>query len=164
MRGPGRGPSGGCISHPILAERGESMNRMLGRIGGILFSIIFVAAGIFTLVMGVRRMMDLNAGKYIETQATITRIDSVETTDSDTGTRTEYDITVEYNVNGRKYVSHLGEQPKKFYEGMTLTVLYNADRPTDVILPGQTASFIMIGMGIVGIVAGVAAFIKRPYF
>jgi hypothetical protein len=37
------------------------MNRMLGRIGGIVFSIIFVAAGIFTLVMGVRRMMDLNA-------------------------------------------------------------------------------------------------------
>lgn len=142
------------------------MNRTLARVGSMAFSLIFIAVGIFILGLGVKRMVNLNAGKYIETQATITRIEASEAFDSDApgGTRTEYDITVEYKINGRKYVSRLGEEPKDFYEGMELTVLYNVDDPTDVILPGQASSFIMMGMGVVGIAAGAVTFFKRRDF
>lgn len=145
-------------------RRELGMNRLFARIGGVMFAVIFIVAGGLSLTMGVRRMVKLNTGKYVETQATITRIETTHYADSDTGSRTDYDITVEYVIDGRKYVSQLGEQPSNFYEGMELTVLYNVDNPTDLILPGQMGSYIMIGLGIVGIAAGIAAFFKRRIF
>ena len=138
------------------------MQKFLSGIGGILFSLLFVAAGIFCLVMGVNRLTKLNSGKLIETQATITNIESTTTYDADTNTdRIEYQITVEYTVDGKKYVSLLGETPKEFHEGMELTVLYDVDNPSEVVLPGKTGAFIMMGLGVVGILAGGVVFLKK---
>jgi len=139
------------------------MQRLLSGVLGIVMSIVFVAAGIFTLVMGIGHLQKLNAGKYVETQATITKIETIEVSDSDApgGTREEYEVTVEYTVDGKKVVSQLRETPKEFYEGMELTVIYNIDKPTDVTLPGTTGAYIMMGMGVLAILAGVVMFLKR---
>lgn len=139
------------------------MQRLLSGVLGIVMSIVFVAAGIFTLVMGIGHLQKLNAGKYVETQATITKIETIEVSDSDApgGTREEYEVTVEYTVDGKKVVSQLRETPKEFYEGMELTVIYNIDKPTDVTLPGTTGAYIMMGMGMLAILAGVVMFLKR---
>jgi len=139
------------------------MQRLLSGVLGIVMSIVFVAAGIFTLVMGIGHLQKLNAGKYVETQATITKIETIEVSDSDApgGTREEYEVTVEYTVDGKKVVSQLRETPKEFYEGMELTVIYNIDKPTDVTLPGTTGAYIMMGMGVLAILVGVVMFLKR---
>ena len=139
------------------------MKKTMTGIMGIVLAVVFLAVGIFVLVMGIHHLQKLNAGKYVETQATITKIetDVVHDPDSPGGTREEYEITVEYTVDGKKYVSRLGETPKEFHEGMELTVLYNVDNPMDVTLPGTTGAIIMIAMGVVAALAGVVMFLKR---
>ena len=139
------------------------MQKILSGVLGIVMALVFLAAGVFTIVMGVGHLQKLHAGKYVETQATITKIETIEVSDEDApgGTREDYEITVEFTVDGKKVVSQLRETPKEFYEGMELTVLYNMDKPTDVTLPGTTGAYIMIGMGVVAILLSVVLILKR---
>ena len=139
------------------------MKNFFSGVGAIVMAVVFLAAGIFCIYMGADRLQKMNAGKYVETKATVTNIEKEEIYDSDSpgDTRTEYHITVEYSVDGNKYVSKLGETPSEFNEGMELTVLYNVDNPSEVVLPGNTGSYVMIGIGVVGVLAGIALFLKK---
>ncbi len=139
------------------------MKKLLSGVVGIVFALIFLAAGVFCTVTGISQLKKLNEGKYVETQATITKVETITVSDSDApgGTREEYEITVEYTLDGKKVVTLLNGTPKEFYEGMELTVLYNIDKPTDVILPGATGFYIMIGLGVVGILIGIVLILKR---
>jgi len=139
------------------------MNKIVSGVVGIVMAIVFLAAGVFTLVTGIGHLQKLNAGKFVETQATITKIETMEVSDDDApgGIREDYEITVEYTVDGKKVVSQLRETPKEFYEGMELTVIYNMDKPTDVTLPGTTGAYIMIGMGVVGIIVGLVLILNK---
>ena len=119
----------------------------------IFITVIVLGASIFNLSLGIGRIIKLNTGKYEETQAVITKIEESTSVDSEGTTTTDYTITVEYTVDGKRYVSQLGETPQKFHEGMELTVLYEIDNPLEVVLPGTTGAFIMIGIGVVGLVA-----------
>ena len=139
------------------------MKRFLSGAGAILMAVVFLAAGVLNIVLGFNRMSKINAGKYIETQAKITNIESIEVADADApgGTRTDYTITVEYTIDGKKYVSQLGEIPNEFHEGMELKVLYNIDKPTDLILPGNGGTVIHFVIGAVGVLAGIALFLQK---
>ena len=138
------------------------MNKFLSGIGAIIMAIVFIAAGAFCAFMGISRIQKMNSGKYAETQATVTNIETNEVYDSENDTyNTEYEITVEYTVDGEKYVSLLGETPKEFHEGMELTVLYNIDKPSEVVLPGTTGSYIMIALGAVGVIVGIVLLLKK---
>ena len=137
------------------------MSGGLNRLLSLIMSVVFIAVGIFVTFSGINRLVKLNAGQYAETQAVITRIESREVLDTETGSREmEYDLTVEYSVDGKKYVSQLSENPREFHEGMELTVLYDVDHPDDVVLPGTAGAFIMIGMGIVAILAAAVLLFK----
>ena len=125
-------------------------------------TVIVLGASIFNLSLGVGRIIKLNTGKYEETQAVITKIEESTSVDSEGMTTTDYTITVEYTVDGKRYVSQLGETPQKFHEGMELTVLYEIDNPLEVVLPGTTGAYIMIGIGVVGLAA--AAVVALNYF
>ena len=116
-------------------------------------TVMVLGAGILNLSMGISRIVKLNTGKYEQTQAVITKIEESTSVDSEGMTTTDYTITVEYTVDGKRYVSQLGETPQKFHEGMELTVLYEIDNPLEVVLPGTTGAYIMIGIGVVGLVA-----------
>lgn len=139
------------------------MRRLLSGVGALVLAVIILAAGIFNITLGVRKIVKVNTGKFVETQAVITKIDTVEVADSDApgGMREEYSITVEYDVDGVKYVSQLGEIPNEFHDGMELTVLYNIDKPSEVVLPGSGGAFIMIGLGVVGVLAGAVLILKK---
>jgi hypothetical protein len=139
------------------------MNKLLSGVLGIVMALVFVAAGVFAIITGVGRIQKMNSANYVETQATITKIETNEVVDTDEagGTRTEYEITVEYTVDGKKFVTQLNETPKEFYEGMELAVRYNVDKPTDVILPGNGGAYIVIALGVVGILAGAFLFLKN---
>jgi hypothetical protein len=136
------------------------MKKGLSGITEILFGLVFVVAGIVVIYFGINRLMKLEAGKYAETQARITHIETTTVSDED-GIHEQHDITVEYQVDGKKYVSHLGENPREFYEGMELTVLYEIEKPTEVILPGKTSSYIMIAMGAVAVICGGVVILRK---
>ena len=139
------------------------MKRMVSGVMAIVMAIVFLAAGVLLIVLGVGRLQKTNSAKYVETQATITKVETNEIPDSDAagGYRTEYEVTVEYTVDGKKVVTQLSETPKDFYEGMELAVRYNVDKPTDVILPGNGGAVIMLVLGVVGILGGVVMFVRN---
>ena len=130
----------------------------------LLILLLVLAAGIVDLILGINRLNKLGSGQYKEVEATITGIETYYETDPETNTDTErYEITVEYTVDGKKYVSLLGETPKEFHEGMQLTVLYDVGDPTDVVLPGKTGAYIMIGLGAVVILVCVVMILKKLF-
>ena len=130
----------------------------------LLIVVIILAAGIVNLVLGITRLNKLGSGRYKEVEATITNIETFIEHDSENDIDNErYEITVEYTVDGKKYVSQLGETPKEFHEGMQLTVLYDTEDPTDVVLPGKTGAYIMIGIGIVAILVSIIMFLKKLF-
>ncbi len=139
------------------------MNQLFRGIGAVLIAVILIAAGVFDLVLGIGQTQKIKAGKYVETEATVTKIETTEVADDDApgGTRTEYRITAEYTANGRKVVALLRETPKEFYEGMKLAVCYNTDDPADNILPGSKGGIIMIGLGVVAVLAGVFLIFRK---
>lgn len=136
------------------------MKQGVNGITKILFGAVFVAAGVLLIILGINRLVKLNAGKYVETQAKITKIETTLVSDED-GSHEEHEITVEYQVDGKKFVSRLSENPREFYEGMELTVLYDVDKPTTVVLPGKASSFIMMALGFVGVICGLMVIIKK---
>lgn len=136
------------------------MKQGVNGITKILFGAVFVAAGVLLIILGINRLVKMNAGKYVETQAKITKIETTLVSDED-GSHEEYEITVEYQVDGKKFVSRLSENPREFYEGMELTVLYDVDKPTTVVLPGKASSFIMMALGFVGVICGLMVIIKK---
>ena len=139
------------------------MRQILQGVGAIVLALIFFAAGILNLVLGIGQLRRVNAGQYATAPATVTKVESYEVSDDDApgGTRTEYHVTVEFTADGQKVVTVMKETPKEFYEGMKLDVWYNTQKPTEVILPGSKGHFVMIGLGIVGILAGVAILFKK---
>lgn len=136
------------------------MKQGVNGITKILFGAVFVAAGVLLIILGINRLVKMNAGKYVETQAKITKIETTLVSDED-GSHEEHEITVEYQVDGKKFVSRLSENPREFYEGMELTVLYDVDKPTTVVLPGKASSFIMMALGFVGVICGLMVIIKK---
>ena len=139
------------------------MKQGVNGITKILFGAVFVAAGVLLIILGINRLVKLNAGKYVETQAKITKIETTLVSDED-GSHEEHEITVEYQVDGKKFVSRLSENPREFYEGMELTVLYDVDKPTTVVLPGKASSFIMMALCFVGVICGLIFIIKNGFF
>ncbi len=139
------------------------MKKLLSGVVGIVLAVAFLAAGIFSIVTGVKQMNKIKSGKYVETQATITEIESYTVSDNDDlgGVHEEYTITVEYTVDGKKVVAQLNETPDEFYEGMELTVLYNVDKPTDNILPGSNGAYFLIGFGALAIIVSAVMIIKK---
>lgn len=136
------------------------MKQGVNGITKILFGAVFVVAGVLLIILGINRLVKMNAGKYVETQAKITKIETTLVSDED-GSHEEHEITVEYQVDGKKFVSRLSENPREFYEGMELTVLYDVDKPTTVVLPGKASSFIMMALGFVGVICGLMVIIKK---
>ena len=136
------------------------MKQGVNGITKILFGAVFVAAGVLLIILGINRLVKMNAGKYVVTQAKITKIETTLVSDED-GSHEEHEITVEYQVDGKKFVSRLSENPREFYEGMELTVLYDVDKPTTVVLPGKASSFIMMALGFVGVICGLMVIIKK---
>ena len=139
------------------------MRNFLNGVGALIFALVFLAAGIFCIVLGANKISKLNSGNYTEIKSTITKVETIETADSDSenGVRVDHKITVEYTVDGTKYVSVLNENPDEFHEGMELTVLCNKDDPTDIILPGKGGAIILIVLGAVAILVSGAMVLKK---
>ena len=147
----------------LNTKKGKTMNRILNLVLSILIGLVVFAVGIFNIVTGIKQIHKQKSGKYVETQAVITKIEMVEVSDDDApgGYREEYELTAEYTAGGKKVVAVLNENPKDYYEGMELTICYNVDNPLDNILPGSKGGAIMIAVGVVSILIGAAVFIKN---
>ena len=120
--------------------------KRLMKVGAILFGLAFIIAG----VIGIRQ-----DDTFLPTKAVIQSMErTYEATDSnETDT---WEVMVAYSVDGKDYVSDLGQKKDDFTVGKEIDILYNPNNPEGIVLPGKTIWFIfMIAGAAVAVIAAV---------
>ena len=112
----------------------------------ILFGLAFIIAG----VIGIHQ-----DDTFLPTKGVIQSMErTYEATDSnDTDT---WEVMVAYTVEGKDYISDLGQKKDDFTVGKEIDILYNPNNPEGIVLPGKTIWFIfMIAGAAVAVIAAV---------
>ena len=120
--------------------------KRLMKVGAILFGLAFIIAG----VIGIRQ-----DDTFLPTKAVIQSMErtyeAMDSNETDT-----WEVMVAYSVDGKDYVSDLGQKKDDFTEGKEIDILYNPDNPEGIVLPGKTIWFIfMIAGAAVAVIAAV---------
>ena len=120
--------------------------KRLMKVGAILFGLAFIIAG----VIGIRQ-----DDTFLPTKAVIQSMErtyeAADANETDT-----WEVMVAYSVDGKDYVSNLGQKKDDFTEGKEIDILYNPDNPEGIVLPGKTIWFIfMIAGAAVAVTAAV---------
>ncbi|MBQ8137244.1 MAG: hypothetical protein IJ174_07420 [Clostridia bacterium] len=118
--------------------------KRLMKVGAILFGLAFIIAG----VIGIRQ-----DDTFLPTKGVIRSMErTYEATDSnDTDT---WEVMVAYTVEGKDYISDLGQKKDDFIVDKEIDILYNPDNPEGIVLPGKTIWFIfMIAGAAVAVIA-----------
>ena len=120
--------------------------KRLMKVGAILFGLAFIIAG----VIGIRQ-----DDTFLPTKAVIQSMErtyeAMDSNETDT-----WEVMVAYSVDGKDYVSDLGQKKDDFTEGKEIDILYNPDNPEGIVLPGKTIWFIfMIAGAAVSVIAAV---------
>ncbi|MBO5994487.1 MAG: DUF3592 domain-containing protein [Firmicutes bacterium] len=130
----------------------------LSNVGKLVFFVIFFLAGLFFVIAGFIGIKQ--ADNWPATTGTIQSIEliheAVDSEDTD-----QYEVMVEYKVDGKTYVSDLGEKLDDFEVGKVIDILYNPENPDAIILPGKTGSVIGIVVGFLVMIASVFMFLRQ---
>ena len=126
-----------------MIQLSNNLKRLM-KAGAILFGLAFIVAGVigihqdntFLPTKGVIRSMERT---YVAT----------DSNESDT-----WEVMVGYKVDGKDYVSDLGQKKDDFTVGKEINILYNPNNPEGIVLPGKTIWFIFM---IAGAAVAVAA-------
>ena len=120
--------------------------KRLMKVGAILFGLAFIIAG----VIGIRQ-----DDTFLPTKAVIQSMErtyeAMDSNETDT-----WEVMVAYSVDGKDYVSDLGQKKDDFTVGKEIDILYNPNNPEGIVLPGKTIWFIfMIAGAAVAVTAAV---------
>ena len=120
--------------------------KRLMKVGTILFGLAFIIAG----VIGIRQ-----DDTFLPTKAVIQSMErtyeAMDSNETDT-----WEVMVAYSVDGKDYVTDLGQKKDDFTEGKEIDILYNPNNPEGIVLPGKTIWFIfMIAGAAVAVIAAV---------
>ena len=134
--------------------------RQVSNLTKLLVILGFVAAGIFFIITGIIGIKQDN--NWPETTGTIQSIELVhEATDSED--TDEYEVMVEFKVDGKTYVSDLHNYKDDFEVGKEISIRYNPEAPDAIVLPGKGLSIIAIVAGAIMVVGGILAFLKSLF-
>ena len=120
--------------------------KRLMKVGAILFGLAFIIAG----VIGIRQ-----DDTFLPTKAVIQSMErtyeAMDSNETDT-----WEVMVAYSVDGKDYVTDLGQKKDDFTVGKEIDILYNLNNPEGIVLPGKTIWFIfMIAGAAVAVIAAV---------
>ena len=120
--------------------------KRLMKAGAILFGLVFIITGI----IGIRQ-----DDTFLPTKAVIQSMErtyeAADANETDT-----WEVMVAYSVDGKDYVSDLGQKKDDFTVGKEIDILYNPNNPEGIVLPGKTIWFIfMIAGAAVAVIAAV---------
>ena len=120
--------------------------KRLMKVGAILFGLAFIIAG----VIGIRQ-----DDTFLPTKAVIQSMErtyeAMDSNETDT-----WEVMVAYSVDGKDYVTDLGQKKDDFTVGKEIDILYNPNNPEGIVLPGKTNWFIfMIAGAAVAVIAAV---------
>ena len=128
-----------------MIRRSNTLKRLM-KVGAILFGLAFIIAG----VIGIRQN-----DTFLPTKAVIQSMErtyeAMDSNETDT-----WEVMVAYSVDGKDYVTDLGQKKDDFTVGKEIDILYNPDNPEGIVLPGKTIWFIfMIAGAAVAVIAAV---------
>ena len=120
--------------------------KRLMTVGAILFGLAFIIVG----VIGIRQ-----DDTFLPTKAVIQSMErtyeAMDSNETDT-----WEVMVAYSVDGKDYVTDLGQKKDDFTVGKEIDILYNPNNPEGIVLPGKTIWFIfMIAGAAVAVIAAV---------
>lgn len=120
--------------------------KRLMKVGAILFGLAFIIVG----VIGIRQ-----DDTFLPTKAVIQSMErtyeAMDSNETDT-----WEVMVAYSVDGKDYVTDLGQKKDDFTVGKEIDILYNPNNPEGIVLPGKTIWFIfMIAGAAVAVIAAV---------
>ena len=120
--------------------------KRLMKAGAILFGLVFIITGI----IGIRQ-----DDTFLPTKAVIQSMErtyeAMDSNETDT-----WEVMVAYSVDGKDYVTDLGQKKDDFTVGKEIDILYNPNNPEGIVLPGKTIWFIfMIAGAAVAVIAAV---------
>ena len=120
--------------------------KRLMKVGAILFGLAVIIAG----VIGIRQ-----DDTFLPTKAVIQSMErtyeAMDSNETDT-----WEVMVAYSVDGKDYVTDLGQKKDDFTVGKEIDILYNPNNPEGIVLPGKTIWFIfMIAGAAVTVIAAV---------
>ena len=120
--------------------------KRLMKVGAVLFGLAFIIAG----VIGIRQ-----DDTFLPTKAVIQSMErtyeAADANETDT-----WEVMVAYSVDGKDYVTDLGQKKDDFTVGKEIDILYNPNNPEGIVLPGKTIWFIfMIAGASVAVIAAV---------
>ncbi len=136
------------------------------KILSIILPIVFVAAGIVMIVMGVNR---LNSKKNYDASTTgvIVGIEREWTgTDADGFDQYDYTVYVDYEVDGKKYENvKYPTYDSSMQKGDEVEILYQSANPANIAegnLSGNATFMIVFGVvvALIGVVSAIKAFIR----
>ena len=111
--------------------------KRLMKVGAILFGLAFIIAG----VIGIRQ-----DDTFLPTKAVIQSMErtyeAMDSNETDT-----WEVMVAYSVDGKDYVTDLGQKKDDFTVGKEIDILYNPNNPEGIVLPGKTIWFIFMIAG-----------------
>ena len=121
-----------------MNQLSNNLKRLM-KVGAILFGLIFIVAG----VIGIHQ-----DNTFLPTKGVIQSIERtyVATDSNETDT---WEVMVGYTVDGKDYVSDLGQKKDNFTVGQEIDILYNPNNPEGIVLPGKAGWFIFIIAGAV---------------
>lgn len=120
--------------------------KRLMKVGAILFGLAFIIAG----VIGIRQDDTFLPAKAV-IQSMERTYEAMDSNETDT-----WEVMVAYSVDGKDYVSDLGQKKDDFTVGKEIDILYNPNNPEGIVLPGKTIWFIfMIAGAAVAVIAAV---------
>jgi len=97
------------------------------RIKKILGAILLVVLGIVMIVFSVCVINNTKNTAFVETPATITRIDTEWV-----GDESEHHVFVKYTYEGEDYSGELGSFTTGMKEGKEITILVDSENPTNI--------------------------------
>ena len=120
--------------------------KRLMKVGAVLFGLAFIIAG----VIGIRQDDTFLPAKAVIRSMERT-YEAADANETDT-----WEVMVAYSVDGKDYVSDLGQKKDDFTVGKEIDILYNPNNPEGIVLPGKTIWFIfMIAGAAVSVIAAI---------
>jgi len=133
----------------------ETVSRIFTIVGKIFIvvSIILIGIGVYFLVDYINFS---NSGKTVDATITAIHVSSAPTYDRDVSYVQGISILIEYTINGNQYERLLSYYDTSMYVGKTIPINYNPNNHNDIRYSQPIAQYILISIGAVLGIMGMA--------
>ncbi len=131
---------------------------MLNKTISKFFPLALVIIGIIVIVFSIHSLN--RQDDFLPAKGVIQDIQEYEEIDTDGGTDSTYEVTVEYTVDGKTYTSVMGDYENGYEVGKEIDILYDPQDPNVIVSKGKGPFYYFIGAGVFVILVGLFTFLR----